>query len=270
MAPAQNYTFTTMASNAFDVKLQAAHTEKADAEQDLSYLSIGSYEQRLEKLWELHRNTDYSDMSSWDRLRLLDSRMEQAFPEDYGAIFSGFYDCLDPHSVYACVHKEASKIYGEVMEGQPEISLSELGQLTRYRMGYEGLSDDEIRTKINEKYSRGTLIDRYSAAWDLMNLEIDSHASYTIMMQIQNELVKGTEQQYGYLDRDNPIRANAMIQYARGTTMSWETLTYNAIQRITEEILFSEHSNLTMQEKQEVLWEEKSGLWDFLDHMNQV
>ena len=115
-------------------------------------------------------------MSSWDRLRLLDNRMEQAFPEDYGGIFSGVYSFIDPNSVYAHVYEEASKIYGEVMKGQPKIQLSELGELTRYRNGYEGLSDDEIRAKVNEKYSRGTLIDRYAAALELSNLRIDDEA----------------------------------------------------------------------------------------------
>ncbi len=269
LAPAQSYAFTTIANDDFNAKLQAAHIGEANAEQDLSYLSVGSYEQRLEKLWKLHRNTDYSDMSSWDRLRLLDNRMEQAFPEDYGGIFSGVYSFIDPNSVYAHVYEEASKIYGEVMKGQPKIQLSELGELTRYRNGYEGLSDDEIRAKVNEKYSRGTLIDRYAAALELSNLRIDDEASGFVTMQIYNELVKGTEQQYGYLDRDHPIRRNAMLQYARGTTMSWKTLVNHAIKTITDGILFSEHSNLTVQEKQDLLWEVKTSLWDFLDHMSQ-
>lgn len=50
LAPAQSYAFTTIANDDFNAKLQVAHIGKANAEQDLSYLSVGSYEQRLEKL----------------------------------------------------------------------------------------------------------------------------------------------------------------------------------------------------------------------------
>ena len=114
------------------------------------------------------------------------------------------------------------------------------------------------------------MADRYGAAWELSNLEIDGEASGLITMQIYNELAKGTEQQYGHLNRDNPIRINAMIQYARETKASWEILVNHTIQTITEGILSSKNAHITEQEKQSFLWEEKSSLLDFLDHMNQI
>ena len=54
---------------------------------------------------------------------------------------------------------------------------------------------------------------------------IDSKAAGLFLnIQVDIEMRKGTEREYGHLHTDNPIRINAMIAYAKGNQISWQGL----------------------------------------------
>ncbi len=83
-------------------------------------------------------------------------------------------------------------------------------------------------TKLNEKYSGGTLKDRYGMTWEMYHLGlIDHFAADAVIMQVQTEMVKGTEGRYGQLFRNNSIRVNAMIAYGEGAPIGWTDLAKN-------------------------------------------
>lgn len=196
--------------------------------QDSVSLSSLSYEQRLEELKKLHENTDYSGMEPKEIDRLLHQRFQEAFPNRM-AIWGGFYLCAGENSIYAKVAEEEIRQSAEAKNGaklewpsDPE----ERAKLKRYLYGYdEDISDEELMEKLGEKYSGGTLVDRWGMAWEMMCLGlIDGVTTHAITTQIENEMVKRTEGQYGHLFRDNPIRVNAMIGAGEGSTISWTQL----------------------------------------------
>ena len=80
-------------------------------------------------------------------------------------------------------------------------------------------------------------------------------------MQIQTEMIRATEGQYGYLYRDNPIRVNAMLSYGKNNSISWTQLVRN---------LMAERSTWTYDtdhDRQRVLRELDHCLNDFLEQM---
>jgi len=100
-------------------------------------------------------------------------------------------------------------------------------EFRRYIYGYDKeMSDEDLLAKLNEKYSGGTLKDRCGMTWEMYHLGlIGNHAADAMLMQIQNEMVRGTEGQYGHLFRDNPVRVNAMIAYGEGAEIGWIQMT---------------------------------------------
>ena len=208
---------------------QVQQARMSPQQQDTVSLSSRSYEERLSELRKMHENTDYSGMSGKEIARLLQSRFENAFP-NYGAISGGFYLCAGEHSIYEKIREAESLQLTEALNGEKPWE-KEPGGLVEYRkyiFGYEGFSDDEIMSALNEKYSGGTLADRYGMAWEMLNLGLGDHQALgNVLAQIREEMVKGTENQYSYLNRDNPLRISAMIGYGENTTIGWTQLIKN-------------------------------------------
>jgi len=199
--------------------------------QDTASLSEGSCEERLSRLRKLHQETDYSGMSSEDILHVIHSRFNEAFP-DYWSMVGGFYNILGEDSIYNKIRWETHRQISEA-SGEQDLRLSDEAMrqkdVRRYIYGYDkGISDEELMAKLNERYRGGTLKDRCGMAWEMFHLGlIDHFAADAVLMQVQTELVKGTEGRYGDLFRDNPIRVNAMIAYGEGTPIGWTDLARN-------------------------------------------
>lgn len=224
-------TKTTSKTKASDFTSQLEFTRAASQTEDTVSLSTLSYEQRLEELQKLHENTDYSNMSDRDIARLITKRFNDAFP-NYGAIKGGLYLCAGENSVYEKVRAEESRQLLEANGGEklkyPSSNDREgEREWRRYVFGYEGLSDDEIVDKLNEKYGSGTLADRCGMLWEMICLDLDGGGGWDAIRQIQNEMAQRTEGQYGHLFRDNPLRVNAMIGVGENTTINWTQLIKN-------------------------------------------
>lgn len=222
---------TTSKTKASDFTSQLEFTRAASQTEDTVSLSTLSYEQRLEELQKLHENTDYSNMSDRDIARLITKRFNDAFP-NYGAIKGGLYLCAGENSVYEKVRAEESRQLLEANGGEklkyPSSNDREgEREWRRYVSGYEGLSDDEIVDKLNEKYGSGTLADRCGMLWEMICLDLDGGGGWDVIRQIQNEMAQRTEGQYGHLFRDNPLRVNAMIGVGENTTINWTQLIKN-------------------------------------------
>ncbi len=195
-------------------------------------LAVGTYEQRLARLQKIHAETDYSGMEPRDRQKLIIDRFKAAFP-DYVAIYGGLYNITGEHSVYNRIRTEAME-EAEKALGDYHLPMQhdEYNAYLRYVWGYDGMTEDEIRAAVLEKYKNGTLADRLSATTELFAVNIDRRACALLGMQFNNEMRKGTEHEYGYLHTDNPIRINAMIEYAKGNTISWRGLAHGLLEEM--------------------------------------
>jgi len=239
--------------------------QTAAQSQDTVSLSGRSYEDRLSELRKLHKETDYSGMNDKEIFQLLQTRFNDAFP-NYWAIMGGFYNCAGENTIYAKVLEEKERQFLEANGGETlklPSDPTERKETRRYIYGYdEDLSDEELIAKLNEKYSAGTLKDRCGMAWEMMHLGlIDHHVADATIMQIQNEMVKGTEGQYGYLHRDNPLRVNAMIGCGENTAISWTQLMKN---------IYAERETWRYENeaiKQQTLFALEEGLNQFLDRL---
>lgn len=255
------------AKPAVSFEASMAATQKTDRSQDSITLSGGSYEQRLAKLQELHKRTDYSGMDDYEKVRIIDARFEEAFP-DLRAMYGGLYLCAGENSIYTKIKDENSRQIQDAVGGELKFS-SEKERLNylQYICGYDGLTDDEMVARINEKYSGGTLADRSGALWELSSLGlIDSHAAGAMQREMRYSMIDATEGRYGHLWRDNPVRVNAMIEYASGARMNWTQLaratmitasngTYEQLGKSNEEV------------KRQYLEELQGSLDEFLDRM---
>ncbi len=88
----------------------------------------------------------------------------------------------------------------------------------RRRGGYAGLTEDEIREKVREKYGGGTLADKCRVACELTELGIDKAESRETFREAYGEMLKATEAEYGDLPPDDLTRILAMFGYAQGET----------------------------------------------------
>lgn len=259
-------TKTTSKTKAGDFTSRLEFTRAISQAEDTVSLSALSYERRLEELRKLHENTDYGDMSDRDIARLVTNRFNNAFP-NYGAIKGGLYLCAGENSIYEKVRAEESRQLLEANGGEklnyPPSSDKEGERVwRRYVFGYEGLSDDEIMEKLKEKYSGGTLADRCGMLWEMINLDLDGGSGWDAIRQIQNEMVKRTEGQYGSLHRDNPIRINAMIGVGENTTINWTQLIQNCYEDRKDNWTYKSEAL-----KQQILMELGDNLNQLLDRL---
>lgn len=216
----------TSGTNAFLEAANVIREKKVSPAPDVSEenLAIGTYEQRLARLKKLHKETDYSGMEPRDRNKLIIDRFKAAFP-DYTAILGGLYDKLGENTVYGRIREEASIQAVEACEGFSfPMQGKERAEFQRYVWGYDGMTEDEIRAAVLEKYEGKTLADKMAILQELANMGIDNESIGLIGLQFDVEMRKGTEREYGHLHTDNPIRINAMIAYAKGNQISWQGL----------------------------------------------
>ncbi len=260
--------------SSFGQELTAA--KETSKKQDAGSLCTGTYEQRLEKLRELHANTDYTGMKDMEKAHLIKERFLEAFGKDFGIAESGFYNALDAlgeNTIYAKIEAECSRQCSEAdihYYGDTGSDAKKMAVEFRASYGYENLSDDEIRMKVSERYSGGTLEQRYAAAWELLNFNIDRDAAGDIMWNIHDEMMKSTEAQYGYLHRDNPIRIKAMFANADKTSVSWGRLvksSLNSIAHRTSKGSSGPEGDRKYAEMQQRL---KEQLFEFLDRMDYI
>lgn len=248
-----------------DFQAQLVSTQKAAETHDTVSISGGSYEQRLENLKKLHEQTDYSGMSDLDKARLIESRFQEAFP-DIHAMYGGLYLCAGKGSIYDKIIQENENQIKNIISQPFSHKTPMRWENTKYILGYDGLSDDEIRAKVNEKYSGGTLADRCGALHELDDMGLDDGAAPWMMIQIEQEMVQGTEGKYGRLSRENPLRVNAMIEYATGTKMNWTQLAQATMEFASNSTC--KQLGLTDEEaKRQFLTELEPKLDKFLDQM---
>ena len=249
-------------SNSFLSQLEA--TRATPQPQDTVSISSLSYEQRLTELRQLHENTDYSGMSDRDIALLIHNRFEAAFP-NLAAMKGGLYHCAGDNSIYVKILEESDRQLVDANGGEKLDYPHDKGgeqEWRRYTFGYEGLSDDEIMEKLNEKYSGGTLADRCGMIWEMWCLDLDGGGGYDALRQIQNEMVQRTEGQYGHLHRDNPLRVNAMIGVGENTTISWTQLIKNCYDDRKDNWTYRSEEL-----KQQILQELKGNLEQLLDRL---
>ncbi len=262
----------TSGTSSFLAAANSMRAEKSSSIPDVSdpELSAGTYEQRLARLRKLHANTDYSNMEPRDRNKLIIDRFRATFP-DYSAILGGLYKMLGENSVYGQIREEATK---QVMEACPGFAFPMKGEerkeYQRYVWGYEGMSEDEIRTSVLEKYDGGTLADKIAILHELSNLGIDSKAAGLFLnIQVDIEMRKGTEREFGHLHTDNPIRINAMIAYAKGNQISWQGLCSGLLEE-TQTHTFKSIDMSPEEAKRVALAEMESCLTEFLTKIDNA
>ena len=258
-------------TSAFLTAASVMRTEKKDniPVASAEELAVGSYEQRLARLQKLHAETDYSGMEPRDRNKLIIDRFKAAFP-DYTAILGGLYSKLGENSVYGRIRDEGTKQVLEACEGFSfPMRGKERAEFQRYVWGYDGMTEDEIRTSILEKYNSGTLADKMAAAQELSNLGIDSKAAGLLSLQFDIEMRKGTEREFGHLHTDNPIRINAMIAYAKGNQISWQGLCSGLLEE-TQTHTFKSIDMSPEEAKRLHLAEMEDCLMDFLEKLEHT
>ncbi len=86
----------------------------------------------------------------------------------------------------------------------------------RRQSGYVGLTENEIKEKVIEKYKGNTLADKCRAACELLELGVDQTASRETFREAYGEMLKATEAEYGDLPHDDLTRILAMFEYAQG------------------------------------------------------
>ena len=132
-------------------------TEKNDTVQ----ISGMSYEQRLEYLKELHKNTDYSNMTDAEKLRLIHSRFEENF--DIWANNYGLYGSFqDTNSLHDRIVREYSSQLSDT------INLREYNNKEREKLWREALypnqTEEEIIQSVKNKYSGDSTFVRFDIA----------------------------------------------------------------------------------------------------------
>ena len=258
-------------TSAFLTAASVMRTEKKDniPVASAEELAVGSYEQRLARLQKLHAETDYSGMEPRDRQKLIIDRFKAAFP-DYMAIHGGLYNIAGEHSVYNKIRTEAmEEVENALGDYHLPMQHDEYNAYLRYVWGYDGMTEDEIRAAVLEKYKSGTLADRLSATTELFAVNIDRKACALLGMQFNNEMRKGTEHEYGYLHTDNPIRINAMIAYSKGNQISWQGLC-NGLLEETETHTFKSVDMSSEEAKRLRLAEMEDCLTDFLQRLERI
>ena len=262
---------STSGTNAFLEAANVIRKKKISPAPDVSEenLAVGSYEQRLARLKKLHAETDYSGMEPCDRDKLIKDRFKAAFP-DFMAIWGGLYNIMGEYSIYNRIHAEAIEESEEAL-GDYHLPRQhdDYNAYLRYVWGYDGMTEDEIRAAVLEKYSGGTLADRLSAVTELDAMNIDRQACALLSTQFNIEMRKGTEREYGHLHTDNPIRINAMIAYAKGNQISWQGLC-NGLMEEMQTHTFKSIDMSPEEAKRLYLAEMEDCLMDFLERLEHA
>lgn len=216
---------TSKVSGSFQSLLEA--TEKT-ASKDQVDISGMSYQEKIKALQKLHEETDYSGMTVTEKYKLINSRFESYFPDFY-AIQSGVYGGITqlPDGTYVGENPIRGAVTNEFIRqykdaGARFVEVPE-GEVHREAF-YPGMTDDEIRSAIQEKYKNGTMTDRAGALFELnlMGL-LPPFSASTAIGAMRSQLVmqaKGTNS-YAGLSTGSALLESRIMGIASGTPMSW-------------------------------------------------
>jgi len=168
-----------------------AETEESEEAADLDFTGLNDRE-KLEKLQQLHANTDYTNMSDVEKYKLLNDRFEAAF-SNLNALLSGIYSPVDGSLSEFGSYKDA--LSGQIME-QLQTQWNEMGMEGELSAGsmhkeayYSGMSDQEILSAICEKYSGGTIADRAAMLRELQLVGLDNGVAGQALDAIRTSLM---------------------------------------------------------------------------------
>ena len=168
-------------------------TEKNDTVQ----ISGMSYEQRLEYLKELHKNTDYSNMTDAEKLRLIHSRFEENF--DIWANNYGLYGSFqDTNSLHDRIVREYSSQLSET------INLKEYNNKEREKLWREALypnqTEEEIIQSVKNKYSGDSTLDKFNTISELMDMGLcDTFSASCMLDQMSRDFENSVKQSNRFL-----------------------------------------------------------------------
>lgn len=171
--------------------VQTAQTSKTSKVPELPDFSKMSDTQKLAELKRLHNETDYSGMTSFEKLNLIESRVQAAFP--YFAILSGYFGPMvaDAYGTgpnqYEVERLDTipRKVHAEVRRQKKEAGihfpLGMTGGSIRRETYYKGMSDDEIFKAVCAKYNSGSRVDFESLGYELDMLKLNHPTAKTIV-----------------------------------------------------------------------------------------
>lgn len=205
--------------------------EKVEKSQDSIEIKNLSFEQRLSMVRQQHEATDYSGMTDAERLRTIDERFEAAFPNFFG-LTSGILGGWMPENTrpYDQMVGAYYDQVSEVIEPQPYGS----GNLFR-KAHFDGMTDDEIRKAVNEKYTGGSMMDRAGAIHELRQAGILDGTGETMIRTMYCQLRDATWSPWRLnLETTHPVRMDAMFHIASDTGMNWTRLTKSTMVRVSQ------------------------------------
>ena len=168
-------------------------TEKNDTVQ----ISGMSYEQRLEYLKELHKNTDYSNMTDAEKLRLIHSRFEENFDiwaNNYG-LYGSFQDTNSLHD--RIVREYSSQLSDTINLG--EYNHEEMQQLWREAL-YPNQTEEEIIQSVKNKYSGDSTLDKFNTISELMDMGLcDTFSASCMLDQMSRDFENSVKQSNRFL-----------------------------------------------------------------------
>ena len=168
-------------------------TEKNDTVQ----ISGMSYEQRLEYLKELHKNTDYSNMTDAEKLRLIHSRFEENF--DIWANKYGLYGSFqDTNSLHDRIVREYSSQLSDTINLR-EYNYEEMQQLWREAL-YPNHTEEEIIQSVKNKYSGDSTLDKFNTISELMDMGLcDTFSASCMLDQMSRDFENSVKQSNRFL-----------------------------------------------------------------------
>lgn len=205
----------------------ASTAEKVSEPQDTLQISGMSDWEKLAELKRLHEQTDYSNMSIEEKIRLIDERWS-CFP--IYAMSSSLYgpvcingktgEPMNKYSVRDHVVIEHSR------------QLKEAG--IKYKPGqyrkamYGDMSDEEVIAALTKKYSGGSMIDRAGMLAELGAMKMDGNDGQTCFRAIdamRSRLLYLTGGTSSFdLSAGSPWQESKIEQFAFSTKISWATL----------------------------------------------
>lgn len=212
----------------FQETLQGVETKRRT--QDSVDLSTMSYEQRLVELRKLHEQTDYSKMSDAERAKTIDDRFEEAFPKFFGMTSGLFIGNKEIERI----EDERVAQYNETMQASYGDSKS-MG--VRFREAhYSGMSDDEVRASVNEKYKEGTILDRAGALNELTKMGLDHGIGGITLVEMHRQLRDSTGKgRLSGLDSQHPLRQAAMFDQAGSMRMNWTQIKQLTLESLSKQ-----------------------------------
>ncbi len=206
----------------------ASTAEKVSGPQDTLQISGMSDWEKLAELKRLHEQTDYSDMSEEERVRLLANRFESCFP--IHAMNSNLYgpiringetgEPMNKYSVRDHVVTECSRQFKEAgVFNKPEL----------YRKAmYGDMSDKEVIAALNKKYSGDSMVDRAGMLFELAAMKLDGNdgkTCYAAIDAMRSRLLRLTGGTTSFdLSAGSPWQESKIEQFAFNTKISWAAL----------------------------------------------